>query len=78
MAVHQSDAPCAPSKAKRVKSSFHNFQKHLITIIRKFVSFSRSKLLSEEGGALAHALWSVFLEDSAANKRALHLAFGVV
>jgi hypothetical protein len=45
---------------KRTRSPFHNFQKHLLTLLRKHV-WVRPKTFEETHcGKLAHSLWQIF------------------
>jgi hypothetical protein len=61
---------------KNQKSILHNFQKHLITFLKKFMHFHKNKLLNEPSGIIAHALWLNFLENGSFNKKVLKLVFG--
>ena len=58
-------------------SIFHNFQKHLITIIKKLVHISRDTFEGYECGPLAADLWAAFLSSKGQSKRIFHLIFGV-
>jgi hypothetical protein len=68
----QHETPTAP----RRKSIFHNFQKHLITLIKKFINFQNSNS-SARLSPLALALWDCFMKTRSFNKKMLHMVFGV-
>ena len=58
-------------------SIFHNFQKHLITIIKKLVHIGEDTFEGYDCGALARSLWEVFLKCKGQSKKIFHLIFGV-
>lgn len=68
----QHETPTAP----RRKSIFHNFQKHLITLIKKFINLQDSNA-STRLSPLALHLWDCFMKTRSFNKKMLHMVFGV-
>lgn len=63
-------------RQKKAKSAFHNFQKHLISLLRRFIHIRKDKIAGDETGVLADALWTIFIEAKAYNKKILNLVFG--
>lgn len=57
------------------KSIFHNFQKHLISTIKKYITFNKNSGDSKEEG-IAFELWQAFAKTNSYNKRLLHTVFG--
>jgi hypothetical protein len=44
------------------KSIFHNFQKHLKTLLKKAITLRRNELASLPSGSRAYDLWRIFKE----------------
>lgn len=62
--------------SKKQKSVFHNFQKHLITLIKKFIHLPKNSLVFEPFGPIAHNIWHQFMASGISNKKMLNLVFG--
>lgn len=62
---------------KHKKSIFHNFQKHLISTIKKYMNFSKNRHSDLPESKVAFELWQGFMKTSSFNKRLLHIVFGV-
>lgn len=62
---------------RRKKSIFHNFQKHMITLLKNFIRFD--DIMTEDGPSqqLAKEIWQAFKKTRCFNKKCLHLLFGV-
>lgn len=56
---------------------FHNFQKHLITLIKKFIVLTNDDADGLKINGLAIALWAAFMKTRSFNKKILHMIFGV-
>ena len=57
----------------RQKSPFHNFQKHLITVIKRTTRIEGS----HEESSVVNQLWNAFRKTRSFNKKVLHMVFGV-
>jgi hypothetical protein len=62
---------------ERKNSVFHNFQKHLITVIKRLVHFSKDSLGNHHLGQLAFSLWLAFCKTRSQSKKICHIIFGV-
>ena len=56
---------------------FHNFQKHIITLLKKIVYIRRADISHKLAGARALELWKIFREGRDFSKKSLYLVFGV-
>jgi hypothetical protein len=65
-----------PGKAKN-RSAFHNFQKHLITLIKKVTIIKKTELACLPFGSRAYDLWRLFLSLRTTSKRNLYIIFGI-
>ena len=65
-----------PGKAKN-RSAFHNFQKHLITLIKKVTIIKKTELACLPFGGRAYDLWRLFLSLRTTSKRNLYIIFGI-
>ena len=72
----QEEAP-KPQSPKKNKSIFHNFQKHLITLLKKHISIEANTFGDSELKDLALALFQAFRKSKLSNKRMLHIIFGL-
>jgi hypothetical protein len=59
------------------KSIFHNYQKHLITLLKKIISISKNELVHVPFGSCAYSLWRVFLNYCVFSKQSLYIIFGI-
>ncbi len=57
-------------------SIFHNFQKHLITIIKKLVSVNERTFGEQKNGKLARSIWNAFLRSKSKSKKVFQVIFG--
>lgn len=64
-------------QANRKKSIFHNFQKHLITLIKKFIVLPLVTSAEGTGASLMVRVWTAFKKTRSFNKKVLHMVFGV-
>jgi hypothetical protein len=55
---------------------FHNFQKHIITLLKKCCRFGTSTFVDSERYPVATALWQAFIKLKSSNKRVLNIVFG--
>lgn len=62
---------------RRRKSIFHNFQKHLITLIKKFIVLPIDDSDRLRFSDLALVLWAAFMKTRSFNKKILHMVFGL-
>lgn len=62
---------------KKNKSIFHNFQKHLITLLKKHITMDSTTFGDSELKDLALALFQAFRKSKLSNKRMLHIIFGM-
>lgn len=66
-----------PTKDTRIKSLFHNFQKHLVVTLKGNIklktSHKRDPVLN-----LAYKMWRIFTESHLFCKKILHFLFGVI
>lgn len=60
----------------RPKSIFHNFQKHLIVVLKKLVPIRKYELERCSEGGIAYKLWRIFIETPSYNKRVLQTILG--
>lgn len=58
-------------------SIFHNFQKHLITIIKKLVNIHELTFHGYPNHHLAFDLWKTFLMCRSSSKKVFQITFGV-
>lgn len=58
-------------------SIFHNFQKHLITIIKKLVLIDDLTFNGFGSNKLAVDLWKTFLASRSTSKKVFQITFGV-
>jgi uncharacterized Fe-S cluster-containing MiaB family protein len=58
------------------RSVFHNFQKHLITVLRKVVSIKKAELSQQPSGNRAIDLWKIFVNLRSSSKKSLYIIFG--
>lgn len=58
-------------------SIFHNFQKHLITIIKKLVTIDELTFNGFGNHKLALDLWKTFLTSRSTSKKVFQITFGV-
>lgn len=58
-------------------SIFHNFQKHLITIIKKLVNIGEMTFYGYGNHKLAFNLWKTFLASRGTSKKVFQITFGV-
>lgn len=65
-----------PSKGKN-RSTFHNFQKHLITLIKKVTNIKKTELSCLPFGGRAYDLWRLFLSLRTTSKKNLYIIFGI-
>lgn len=65
------------SKKTKRKSIFHNFQKHLITLLKKHFRIGVKTFEGREECQLAFALWHAFSKTKSYNKKILHIIFGI-
>lgn len=59
------------------KSIFHNFQKHVITLLKRIAIVKRVELLNEPSGLKAYQLWKIFKISKDFTKKTLYMVFGV-
>lgn len=62
---------------KKKKSIFHNFQKHLITLLKKYFRVGHKTVEGAEENQLAFQLWQAFIKTRSYNKKILHIIFGI-
>lgn len=62
---------------KLPKSILHNFQKHLITLLKKIAFIQRTDVVNQRAGVRAYDLWRLFKQQKDFSKKSLYLAFGV-
>jgi hypothetical protein len=64
----------ASKKNPRLKSKFHNYQKHLIITLRKTIMIE--KHLGHKYSEIVRELWSAFCNSKIYNKSLLRILFG--
>lgn len=75
MGIHEIAEPSV--LPMRGKSIFHNFQKHLLTLLKKTITIKKYELINVPFGIVAYDLWKVFLRCSVPSKKILFIIFGV-
>lgn len=60
---------------EKLRSSFHNFQKHLVTTLRKCVSFGEMEVEDNSKG-IEKLLWDFFMECPKMTRTLIYLVFG--
>jgi hypothetical protein len=65
------------SKTTKSRSVFHNFQKHLIALLKKIIRIKDVELARYHSGNIARDLWKIFMGMSSFSKKNLHIIFGV-
>lgn len=63
------------SEEEKLRSSFHNFQKHLVTTLRHSIDLSDVKFDLETKG-LESILWNFFLKCQKMTRTLIYLVFG--
>ena len=56
---------------------FHNFQKHIITLLKRIINIRRIELLNCFSGLRAYQLWKLFKISKEYTKKTLYMIFGV-
>lgn len=58
-------------------SIFHNFQKHLITVIKKLIQINELTFEGFESSELAVELWQTFMRGRSQSKKIFQMIFGM-
>jgi hypothetical protein len=66
-----------PIREPKLKSIFHNFQKHLVVTLKSSIKF-KSSHKRDPVLNLAYKMWKVFTDSHLCCKKILHFLFGVV
>jgi hypothetical protein len=61
---------------KRDPSIFHNYQKHIITVLKKYCRFGPLTFSQNQYGKAANSLWQVFLKMRTCSKKIFNIVFG--
>lgn len=67
----------AEAQRRKNKSAFHNFQKHLLTLLKKVICIKKSELVQLPFGNRAYDLWRIFLSLKSSSKKNLYIIFGI-
>jgi hypothetical protein len=62
---------------RKTKSIFHNFQKHVLTLLKKIIIVKKSEFAHLPSGNRAYDLWKIFKGLGSSAKKNLYIIFGV-